>query len=174
LSWRRPGRLRRRSRNGARGLAPESPPPCVRLVRPALPDRGGPRGCLLLMRCSSGCRETSRRERWHFSTASNNSTPWCARDTSPGIGTSPHHQPYIGDRVVRGATWARRDERGTLTGEAGDTMAARGLNGLGEGHCRQDGGQPPRQPRLPRPRIQPQDVVGRTPVSTPRSPRPPA
>jgi hypothetical protein len=75
----------------------------VLLVQPALPDRGYPRACLLLMRCSSGCRETSGRERWHFSTASDNNSPWCARDTSPGIGTWPPPIRPASERVWWGA-----------------------------------------------------------------------
>jgi hypothetical protein len=52
--------------------------------------------------------------------------------------------------VVRPRHLARR--RRVAAGAAGDTMGARGLNGLGEGHRRQDGGEPPGQHGLARPR----------------------
>jgi hypothetical protein len=39
-----------------------------------------------------------------------------------------------------------------VAGETGDAMDARGVDGLGEGRRLQDGGEPPRQPRLPSPR----------------------
>jgi hypothetical protein len=41
-----------------------------------------------------------------------------------------------------GATRPCRDERRAVTGEAGDAMDARGFEGFGEGHRRQDGGEP--------------------------------
>jgi hypothetical protein len=44
-----------------------------------------------------------------------------------------------------------RHQRRTVPGEAGDAVDPRGLNGLGEGHCRQDGGEPPCQHRFTRP-----------------------
>jgi hypothetical protein len=50
--------------------------------------------------------------------------------------------------------------RRALAGEARDAVEARGLDGLGEGHRRQDSGEPPRQHRRPRPgRPQEKDVV---------------
>jgi hypothetical protein len=70
------------------------------------------------------------------------STPWWASDTSPGMGTwPPPDQPDIGDGVMRRAARARRDHRRAGPGEAGDTMDTRGLEGLGEGHRRQHGGE---------------------------------
>jgi hypothetical protein len=50
-----------------------------------------------------------------------------------------------------GATRVCRDARGAIAREADDAMDARRLNGLGEGHRRQDGGEPPGQHRLARP-----------------------
>jgi hypothetical protein len=61
-------------------------------------------------------------------------------------------QPHIGDRVVRGATWPGSHHRRAGTGAAGDAVEACGLQGVGQGHRRQDRGQPPRQPRRARPR----------------------
>ena len=46
---------------------------------------------------------------------------------------------------------AGRDEGGAVTGEAGDAVDACGLNGLGKGHHRQDGGEPSGPHRLARP-----------------------
>jgi hypothetical protein len=43
-------------------------------------------------------------------------------------------------------------EGGAGASEAGDAMEARRLKGLGEGHRRQDGGEPPCQHRRARPR----------------------
>jgi hypothetical protein len=64
-----------------------------------------------------------------------------------------------------GATRVCRDARGAIAREADDAMDARRLNGLGEGHRRQDGGEPPGQHRLARPwRTKKEDVVGRTPA----------
>jgi hypothetical protein len=52
-----------------------------------------------------------------------------------------------------------------VTGEAGDAMDARGFEGRGEGHGRQDGGAPAGQPRLARSGwTQEQDIMGRTPA----------
>jgi hypothetical protein len=46
-------------------------------------------------------------------------------------------------------------------------MDTRGLNGLGEGHRRQDGGEPPGQHRFARARIaQQEEVMRTTPAST--------
>ena len=55
-------------------------------------------------------------------------------------------QPRIRDGLVGRAKRAGRDQRRAVAGEAGDTMDARGLNGFGEGHRRQDGGESAGQP----------------------------
>ena len=79
---------------------------------------------------------------------------------------APTDQADIGDRGMRGATWARRDARRAVTGAAGDAMNARGVDGLGQGHVGQDGGEPACQHRLARSGWpQEQDVMGRTPAS---------
>ena len=54
---------------------------------------------------------------------------------------APADQPHSRDRVVRGAERPRGDERRALAGEAGDAMDARGVEGFGEGHGRQDDGE---------------------------------
>ena len=65
-----------------------------------------------------------------------------------------------------GAKGVRRDQRWAVTGAAGDAMDARRLNGLSQGHLRQDGGQPPHQPRRARPRgPEEQDVMAATRLS---------
>jgi hypothetical protein len=46
------------------------------------------------------------------------------------------------DGLVGGAKRASRHQRGAGAGEAGDAVDARRLNGLGEGHRREDGGEP--------------------------------
>jgi hypothetical protein len=52
--------------------------------------------------------------------------------------------------VVRGATRAGGDDGGAIAGEAGDAVNARGFDGFGKSHIRQNGGQAVRQHRLPR------------------------
>ena len=49
-----------------------------------------------------------------------------------------------------GAKRPGRDQRREVAGEAGDVVDTRGLNRLGEGHGRQNGGERPRQHRLAR------------------------
>ena len=44
---------------------------------------------------------------------------------------------------MRGATREGRDQRRAGAGETGDAVDACGLEGFGEGHGRQDGGEPP-------------------------------
>jgi hypothetical protein len=43
--------------------------------------------------------------------------------------------------MVGGATRARHDQPHTVAGETGDVVDTHGLNGLSEGHRRQDGGE---------------------------------
>jgi hypothetical protein len=75
-------------------------------------------------------------------------------------------QPRIGDRVVGGTKRPRRDDRGAVAGAPGDAMEAGGLEGFGERHRRQDGGEPPRQPRLPSPRgAEQEEVMVKIPAS---------
>ena len=69
---------------------------------------------------------------------------------------STAHQPHIRDGVMRGATRTGRDQRRAVAGQAGDAVDTGGLNGFGEGHGRQDGGEPPASrdvPALGGPRI---------------------
>src|SRR5512132_3461043 len=66
-----------------------------------------------------------------------------------------------------GAARAGRDPRRAVAGEARDAVDTRGLNRLGEGHRRQDGGEPPCQHRLARPRgAEQEQIMVRTPAST--------
>jgi hypothetical protein len=61
--------------------------------------------------------------------------------SGPSIGphrSAPHPRWY-----GRGATRAGGDDGGAATGKAGDTGDVRGLEGLGEGHRLQDGGEQP-------------------------------
>jgi hypothetical protein len=75
------------------------------------------------------------------------------------------HQACIRNGLVGGATRPRGHQGRARAGEAGDAMDARGLDGLGQGQRRQDGGEPPRQPRLARPRrAEHQDVMVKTPA----------
>jgi hypothetical protein len=64
----------------------------------------------------------------------------------------PADQPGIEDRMMRGVKRVGRDPRRAGAGKADDTMDARGLELFRQGHGRQNGGEPPHQPRLTRPR----------------------
>jgi hypothetical protein len=78
--------------------------------------------------------------------------PLWASDTSPGIGTCPPtDQSRIRDGLVGGAKRAGRDKRRAVAGAAGDAVNPRGLNGFGERHGRQDGGESACQHRRARP-----------------------
>jgi hypothetical protein len=81
-------------------------------------------------------------------------------------------QAYIGDGVMRGAKRAGRDQRRAGAGAASDAVEARGLEGLGQAHRRQEGGEPPRQPRRARPRgAEHEEIMNRTPASASLSPQ---
>src|SRR5262245_10773328 len=85
----------------------------------------------------------------------------------------PADQSHVRDGVMGGATRASRHQRGAVAREAGDTMDAGGLDGFGQGHCRQDGGESPGQHRLASPRGAEQEhIMGRTPASHFASPMP--
>jgi hypothetical protein len=85
----------------------------------------------------------------------------------------PTDQPDVRDRVVRGAERAARDHRRAGAGAASHAVDARGLEGFRQAHRRQDGGEPPRQPRLARPRgAEQEEIWVRTPASASCSPRP--
>jgi hypothetical protein len=102
---------------------------------------------------SSGGRQPSKTWRRRAGRASRKSTLWCARDTSPGIGTWPPPISPTSEMVWWGcAKWAGRHQRRAVAGEAGDAVDARGLDGFSQDHRRQDGGEPPGQHRLARPR----------------------
>jgi hypothetical protein len=65
---------------------------------------------------------------------------------------APTDQPDVRNGVVRSAKGARGDHGGADAGQASHAMDARGLQCFGQAQRRQDGGQPPRQPRCSRPR----------------------
>jgi hypothetical protein len=70
----------------------------------------------------------------------------------PGHGhLAPTDQADVGDGVVRGATRPAGDTGGLAARQARDAVDAGGLDGPGQGHVRQDGGQPARQQGCPRP-----------------------
>jgi hypothetical protein len=73
---------------------------------------------------------------------------------------APADQADIRDGMVRRAKRAGRDPRRAVAGAASDAVDTRRLNGLGEGHRRQGGGEAPCQHRLARARrTQEEDVV---------------
>ena len=62
---------------------------------------------------------------------------------------APADRPDIRDRLMRSATRPGRHHRGAVTGEPSDAMEARGLDGVGQRHRRQDRGESPGQPPYP-------------------------
>jgi hypothetical protein len=96
-------------------------------------------------------------------TAVRSATPATRRPTSaPGPRRSGRHSRWSDG----GATRAGRDHRRTGAGEAGDAVDTRGLKGLGQGHRRQHGGEPPGEHRLARPRgAEQEQIMVRTPAS---------
>jgi hypothetical protein len=73
-------------------------------------------------------------------------------------------QPRIRDGVVGRATRPRRDQRCAVASEAGDAVDTCGLNRLGEGHRREDGREAACQPRLATARVEPEEMMVRTPA----------
>jgi hypothetical protein len=79
---------------------------------------------------------------------------------------APTDQPQIRNGVMGGATRARRDQRRAVAGAADDAVDTCGLKGFRQRHRRQEGGEPPGQPRLPRLRgAEQQNVMDTTPAS---------
>src|SRR5262245_29600920 len=54
---------------------------------------------------------------------------------------APADPPDVRDGVMRGATRAGRHPGGAVTGAAGDAVDAHGLEGVGQGHRRPQGGR---------------------------------
>jgi hypothetical protein len=76
-------------------------------------------------------------------------------------------QADIGDGVVGGAEGAGGDDGGTPAGEAGDAMDTGGLERFRQARRRQEGGEAPRQPRLPcLRRAEEQDMMVTTPAGS--------
>ena len=77
----------------------------------------------------------------------------------------PADEPNIREGLVGRATRARRDPRRAVASEAGDAVDTRGLNGLREGHRRQDGGEAACEHRLARPwGAEQEQIMVRTPA----------
>src|SRR5215510_56304 len=84
---------------------------------------------------------------------------------------APADPPDVRDGVMRGAEQAGGDQCRAVAREAGDAMDARRLDGFGQGHRRQDGGESPGQHGRAGPRgAEQEDVVRRTPASRSASP----
>jgi hypothetical protein len=60
---------------------------------------------------------------------------------------TPTDPSHVRDGLVGRPKRASRHQRGAGAGEAGDAVDTRRLNGLGEGHRRQDDDEPARQSR---------------------------
>jgi hypothetical protein len=69
--------------------------------------------------------------------------PWCPQHLPLHRHMAATDQPHIRDRVMRSAKRLGRDHRRSGADEAHDVIDARGLNGLGEGHRWEDGGEAP-------------------------------
>jgi hypothetical protein len=68
-------------------------------------------------------------------------------------GEGPTVEPFhIRDGVMRGQGQEGSDHRRAGAAQSGDTVHARGPERFGQRYRRQDGGEAPGQPRLPRPR----------------------
>jgi hypothetical protein len=108
---------------------PRTPP---RAVGAAPPRRGGGTRAVHRGRARRGARATPR----------------------PASAHGPRRSARVRDGMVGGTEWPGGGQRRAVTSEASDAGEARGLEGLGEGHRRQDGGEPPGQhglaPRRPR------------------------
>jgi hypothetical protein len=146
--------LRRAQLRGTTACYPT--PSGSRPVRRALSARRG-RGragdWMLVTPSSSGWRKTSRTWRRHSGHASKKRTPWWASATSPGIGTWPPLIRPTSEMLWWGARHGRvGDQCRAVAGEAGDAVNTRGLDGLREGHRRQDGRESAGQHRRARPR----------------------
>jgi hypothetical protein len=63
------------------------------------------------------------------------------RDIARHRHVTPTDQAHILDRLVRGATRAGRHHRRAVVRQAGDAVDAGGLEGFGQGHWWQDGGE---------------------------------
>jgi hypothetical protein len=114
---------------------------------------GTPSDSIGVMPFSGGWRRPSRPWRRHAGRASRKWTLWCAGDTSPGIGTWPPPIRPASGMMWWGARHGRVVTRAVRSaGAGGDALDVRGLDGFGQGHLWQDGGQPPCQHRCPRPR----------------------
>jgi hypothetical protein len=72
---------------------------------------------------------------------------------------------HIGDRLGRGAERVGRHQRWAVARQAGDAVDACGRMGFGQRHRRPDGGQPPRQPRLPPREAEEEEIWVTTPAS---------
>jgi hypothetical protein len=68
--------------------------------------------------------------------------PWCASDTSPGLGRCPPPISPTAEIVWGGSRHGRAVTTAVRARQAGDAVEARGLEGFGEDHHRQEGGQP--------------------------------
>src|SRR5215813_8643821 len=82
-------------------------------------------------------------------------------------------QPHIRDRMMESAKRTGRHQGGAVAREAGDAMDACGLKGFGQGHRRQDSGEPAGQHRRAGPRgAEQEEVMVTTPASRSTLPEP--
>jgi hypothetical protein len=115
-------------------------------LKPGYQRRAGDGICVVLF--SSGWK-ASRPWRWHSGRSSRKRLPWCASHMSPGAGICPPRSTLQPRWCDGGATQAGRHQPRAVAREACDTMDACRLNGFGQGHGRQDGGESPCQHRRP-------------------------
>ncbi len=102
---------------------------------------------------SSGWRSTSSTLRWNSGSSSRNSTPWCARLTSPGIGCVPPPSSPASEIVWCGARNGRVATSGWCEAQrARDAVDLGRLQRLLQRHRREDRGNPLGQHGLARAR----------------------
>jgi hypothetical protein len=75
----------------------------------------------------------------------------CQRRVARQRHVAPADPPHIGDGVMRGATRTAGDQGRAVAGEASDVVEARSLDGLGQAHGREHGGEAAGQHRRARP-----------------------
>ena len=92
---------------------------------------------------SSGWRSTSRTLRGNSGSSSRNSTPLCARLTSPGRGVpdAAAEQAGVGDGVVRGAEGTAGEQAGCRARAGRRRCGLGGFERFVEGERRQDAGE---------------------------------
>jgi hypothetical protein len=114
-------------------------------------DPGRPGDCICVMPSRAVAARPPRRGSGTPAVHPGSAPAVCERHSTRIGHVAPADQSHIRDGVMGGAKRAGRDQGGAVAGAAGNAVNPRGLNRLGEGHGRQDGGESAGQHRLARP-----------------------